>query len=169
MFFPGFDRNPESLMGIEGVNVLWVEQAETVGSEMEKVIPTFIRTPGIEFWFSWNPVSRVQWCWTRFNERLRPSDVIAHVNYDANPWWFPHCTECQTRYPWHKAPGPCPQCGGEKWPGLREFERERHAMEVEEPDRYTHVYLGMPDAATHRNKSSPTTWRLIACARTSWA
>ena len=54
MFFPGFDRNPEAFLGIEGVNVLWVEQADPVGSEMEKVIPTFIRTPGIELWFSWN-------------------------------------------------------------------------------------------------------------------
>ena len=145
MFFPGFDRNPESLMGIEGVNVLWVEQAETVGSEMEKVIPTFIRTPGIELWFSWNASKRNQWCWQRFKEHQRSTDVVAHVNYNDNPWWFVHCSACMERYPWDEAGGACAKCGGEKLPGLVEFERERQAIEVGEPDRYEHVYLGVPD------------------------
>ena len=145
MFLPGFDRNPESLMGIEGVNVLWVEQAETVGSEMEKVIPTFIRTPGIELWFSWNASKRNQWCWQRFKENRRSTDVVAHVNYNDNPWWFVHCSACMERYPWGEAGGACAKCGGEKLPGLVEFERERQAIEVGEPDRYEHVYLGVPD------------------------
>ena len=86
VWFPGFDRHPESLMSAEGVDVLWVEQAETVGNEMEKIVPT-IRKAGSELWYSWNPTDRMQWCWNRFVANPRPGDVSVHVNYDDNPWF----------------------------------------------------------------------------------
>ena len=35
--------------------------------------------------------------------------------------------------------------GGAKLPGLVEFERDRQAIEIGEPDRYECVYLGVPD------------------------
>ena len=38
MWFPGFNRHPESLMSTEAMDVLWIEQAETIGSEMELII-----------------------------------------------------------------------------------------------------------------------------------
>ena len=88
VWFPGFDRHPESLMSAEGVDVLWVEQAETIGGEMEKIVPS-IRKPGSELWFSWNPTDRLQWCWQRFVDNPRPDDVSVHVNYDDNPWFPP--------------------------------------------------------------------------------
>ena len=86
MWFPGFHRHPESLVGTEGMDVLWIEQAETIGEEMEKIIPT-VRKPGSELWFSWNPAQRAQWCWRRFEVNPRSDDVSIHVNYDMNPWF----------------------------------------------------------------------------------
>ena len=35
-FFPGFNRNPQSLMSAEGVDILWIEQSETVEQETMK-------------------------------------------------------------------------------------------------------------------------------------
>ena len=95
MFFPGFNRHPESLMSAEGVDVLWIEQAETIGTEMEKIIPT-IRAIGSELWFSWNPARRAQWCWRRFVARPRSGDVSVLVNYSDNPW-FPWELELERR------------------------------------------------------------------------
>ena len=86
MFFPGFDRNPRSLMSAEGVDILWVEQAETLTDEMEIIGPT-IRAPGSELWFTWNPDMRTQWCWKRFVQNPREGDVSALVNYAQNPWF----------------------------------------------------------------------------------
>ena len=85
-FFPGFNRSPRSLMSTEGVDILWIEQAETLQDEMELIVPT-IRAEGSELWFSWNPTDRTQWCWQRFAERPRPDDVIAWCNWDDNPWF----------------------------------------------------------------------------------
>lgn len=86
MWFPGFNRHPESLLGTEGMDVLWIEQAETIADEMEKIVPT-VRAPGSELWFSWNPMQRMQWCWRRFVANPRPGDVSVHVNYYDNPWF----------------------------------------------------------------------------------
>ena len=116
MFFPGFNRNVRSLMSAEGVDVLWIEQAETLGGEMEIIAPT-IRKPGSEIWLTWNPISRAQWCWKRFQAAPRDGDMVIEANYDRNPW-FP-----------------------------KELDDERRAMHVEEPERYAHVWLGKPDDA----------------------
>ena len=96
-FFPGFNRNPQSLMSAEGVDILWVEQAETLGDEMELIVPT-IRAPGSELWFSWNPTERLQWCWQRFAVNPRPADVVVWCNYDDNPWFPDELEEERVRF-----------------------------------------------------------------------
>ena len=73
MWFPGFDRNSGSLVGTEGMDVLWIEQAETLSTEMERIVPT-VRKPGSEIWLSWNPMTRAQWTWKRF------------VSSPSSPW-----------------------------------------------------------------------------------
>ena len=119
MWFPGFNRNPDSLRSTHAIDVLWIEEAQTLGDEMELIIPTVFRDDNdmAEIWLSWNPIRRTDWVWKRFGKgmELRLGDISVHVNYNDNPW-FP--------------------------PGL---ERERTAFLNEEPDRYAHVYLGLPD------------------------
>ena len=97
MWFPAFERNTESFMSAEGVDVLWVEQAETLLDQMRTIAPT-MRKPGSELWFSWNPAGREQWCWQRFKLRPREGDVSLEINWQHNPWWFPRCTECRRQY-----------------------------------------------------------------------
>ena len=125
MWFPGFDRNPESLRGTEGIDVLWIEEAHTLGDEMELIVPTVFRKDRSEIWFSWNPNGRNQWCWVRFVRRPRDGDVHQHVTYLHNPW-FP-----------------------------KQLDRERLAMIEEDPDRYPHVWLGEPDDAGDGAKILP--------------
>ena len=74
-----------------------------------------IRAPGSELWFSWNPLDRLQWCWQRFAVHPRPDDVIVWCNWNDNPW-FPD-----------------------------ELEEERVRFQLENPDRYQHVWEGTPD------------------------
>ena len=174
MWFPEFSRNPRSLMDVEGMDVLWIEQAETIGDEMEVILPTLFRNQGAEAWFTWNPWQRTQWCWQRFVEKPRPDDVHAHVIWEDNPWWFPNCRECFHRYGWGNDGGECSQlveneggelvlCGGEIAPGLWKLEQERVAFKEEEPDRYPHVYLGLPDDGDADKTVLPYTL-LEACA-----
>ena len=118
MWFPGFDVNPRSFMSVEAVDVLWFEQAELVQEgHMEVIVPSMFRDAEnmAEMWFSWNPFRRDTWCWQRFEVNKRPDDLHIHVTFADNPF-FP--------------------------PGM---ERERQALELEDPERYKHVWLGEPD------------------------
>ena len=147
MWFPGFNRNPESLMSVEDVDVLWIEQAETIGEEMEKIEPS-IRAVGSELWFSWNPNARAQYCWRRFRNNPEPDDCYEHINWYRNPWWHPHCQDCLAQYTFEDIPKVCTSCGSTNIaPGLWELERARRITLKNEPHRYEHVWLGLPDDA----------------------
>lgn len=118
MWFPGFDVNPRSFLSVEAVDVLWIEQAELIqAGHMEIIEPSMFRDPEdlSEMWFSWNPFARNTWCWDRFEANPEPEDLHVHVDYSDNPF-FP--------------------------PGQ---ERQRRRLENRDPERYKHVWLGMPD------------------------
>ena len=89
-----------------------LSRQRTIGAEMEKIIPS-VRAPGSELWFSWNPMARTQWCWERFKVKPRQGDVRSpHVNYDDNPWWYPHCPNCNITIEWESRDDPCWNCEG---------------------------------------------------------
>ena len=144
MWFPGFGHDPDALKGVEGADVLWIEQAERIQDEMESIVPTFVRKPGAEFWLSWNPSTRSQWCWRRFMEQPREEDVAAHVTWEDNPYWFPQCEYCLRPYEWGEDGGECriDDCEGQIKPGLWGLETERKEFELHDPDRYVHVEAG---------------------------
>ena len=93
MSFPGIERGIETFLSKEGLDVLWVEQAEFLTDEhMDYLLPS-IRKTTAERWFVWNPFDRVGWCWQRFVANPRPADLSVKVNYEHNPWW--HLTGLQ--------------------------------------------------------------------------
>ena len=113
--FKGVQRRPESFMSLEGADVFWMEQAEHLEDEM-KVIDPSIRKAGSELWFAWNPFLRSTWCWQRFVDKAKPSDVNLHINWDDNPWWD------QT-----------------------ELEASRLATLEDEPEMYRWIWMGEPN------------------------
>ena len=53
--FEGLANNVQGIRSKEGVNAVWIEEANTVKqSSLDVLIPT-IRRPKSEIWFSWNP------------------------------------------------------------------------------------------------------------------
>ena len=120
--FRGMERNKESMKGLESFNRVWVEQAERL-SEMsaDVMIPTFIRVPGIQFYFTWNPEDRTDWVWRRFVDHPREDDIYFHVTYRDNPWFNPD------------PDNPSPS------------EKERLAYQDENPGRYPHLWEGEPN------------------------
>jgi phage terminase large subunit-like protein len=107
------DHTAESIKSLEGFDVAWVEEAQTLSElSLEFLRPT-IRKPGSELWFSWNPRSALD-AVDQFFRGLRPPDnaVIQKVNFDANPF-FP-----------------------------AELETERRHDKQAKRDRYAHIWLG---------------------------
>lgn len=107
------DHTAESIKSLEGFDIAWVEEAQTLSAlSLEFLRPT-IRKPGSELWFSWNPRS-AQDPVDQFFRGLTPPDnaAIVKVNYPDNPF-FP-----------------------------AELEDERLHDAKANRDRYGHIWLG---------------------------
>lgn len=107
------DHTAESIKSLEGFNVAWVEEAQTLSARSLEMLRPTIRAPGSELWFSWNPRSASDPV-DSFFRGLSPPDnaIIRKINYDQNRF-FP-----------------------------AELEEERVYDRQHNPDRYAHIWLG---------------------------
>ncbi|HIU85190.1 MAG TPA: PBSX family phage terminase large subunit [Candidatus Aphodousia gallistercoris] len=87
IIFSGLLRNEQSIKSKEGVDICWVEEAQTVSeSSWETLIPT-IRKDGSEIWLSFNPLNADDPTTQRFVENPPPEAYVRKVNYDENPYF----------------------------------------------------------------------------------
>lgn len=82
--FKGLKGNVQSVKSTEGVDICWVEEAQTVSkSSWEVLIPT-IRKPGSEIWVTMNPDQADDPTYVRFISNTPPDTIIELVNYYDN-------------------------------------------------------------------------------------
>lgn len=75
------DHTAESIKSLEGFDVAWVEEAQSISARsMELLLPT-IRKPHSEIWFTWNPQNHDDPV-----ELLKNDMVHVTVNYTENPF-----------------------------------------------------------------------------------
>lgn len=86
--FAGLRSNIETVRSLEGIDIVWIEEANTVSkTSLEVLIPT-IRKPGSEIWASWNPRFPTDPIDSFFNEVNCPPDTkLITANYYDNPWF----------------------------------------------------------------------------------
>ena len=85
--FAGLRRDPKKVKSTEGIDIAWVEEADTISNEsLDLLIPT-IRKPDSEIWFTFNPDSPEDPVYTRFVKTERPDAIVRKVNFDDNPWF----------------------------------------------------------------------------------
>ena len=78
------DHTAESIKSLEGFDVAWVEEAQSISSRsLELLIPT-IRTQGSELWFSWNPTYEDDAIENLFNTLDETNSTLIHSNYSQN-------------------------------------------------------------------------------------
>lgn len=97
--YKGAARNPDSIQSAQGYKYSWFEEAHRASEQsLDKLIPTIIRNPGAECWFSANPQSSGDAFSKRFiNPYLKQLEkdgyyeddihLIIVVNWRDNPWW----------------------------------------------------------------------------------
>lgn len=86
-FFEGLWRNIDSIKSIDGVDICWVEEANTVSEDSwKKLIPT-IRKPGSEIWASFNPELKTDAAYQRFVINPPPGAIVRKVSWRDNPWF----------------------------------------------------------------------------------
>lgn len=114
IIFQGMQNHTaDSIKSLEGYDVAWVEEAQTLSQRSLDLLRPTIRKEGSELWFTWNP---------RFptdpvdmllrSDNPPPDSIVVRANYMDNPW-FPDVLREEM-----------------------EYDRSR------DPDKYAHVWLG---------------------------
>ena len=87
IFFMGLWNNIDSIKSVDGVDICWVEEANTVSEESwKKLIPT-IRKPGSEIWVSFNPELKMDAAYQRFVINPPKNALVKQVSWRDNPWF----------------------------------------------------------------------------------
>jgi len=77
----------ESIKSYEGVDIVWVEEAQTVSSKSWKILVPTIRKPDSEIWVSFNPDLDTDPTYQRFVINTPPDAVVVKMNYSDNKWF----------------------------------------------------------------------------------
>lgn len=145
-FFKGVHMNVYSIKSMEGIDILWLEEAQTISKASWDILVPTIRKPGSEIWATFNPENDDDPTYTRFvevdtegNEKSVNNENVLSlcINWRDNPW-FPE--ELRKEMEWmretdpdlyeHIWEGKCKvnsdaQIFNKKW-AIREFEPEDH-------------------------------------------
>lgn len=87
----------ESIKSFEGVDRVWVEEAQAVSKRSWDVLIPTIRKPGSEIWITYNPELETDETHQRFCLNPPPDAMVAQMNYSDNPW-FPEVLENERRH-----------------------------------------------------------------------
>lgn len=77
----------ESIKSLEGYDIAWVEEAQSLSQRSLDMLRPTIRKEGSEIWFSWNPDSEDDPVDVFFRQQGRDDAICVKVNYDSNPWF----------------------------------------------------------------------------------
>lgn len=107
------NHNAESIKSLEGYDVAWVEEAQTLSQRSLDLLRPTIRRPGSELWFSWNPNFPTDPVDALLRgENPPPDSTVVRANYRDNPW-LPDVLQQELAYD-----------------------------QARDPDKFAHVWLG---------------------------
>lgn len=114
IIFQGMQNHTaDSIKSLEGYDIAWVEEAQSLSQRSLDLLRPTIRKPGSEIWFSWNPNKSTDPVDVLLRGDNPPPDaVVIEVNFHDNPW-FPDVLRAEM-----------------------EYDKKR------DPDKYVHVWQG---------------------------
>ena len=80
--FRGLWNNEQSIKSIEGIDIAWVEEAQTVSTNSIEVLTPTVRKPGSQIIYTYNRLMEDDPVHTRLVNEGRPNTLIINVNYD---------------------------------------------------------------------------------------
>lgn len=112
--FYGLWRSIDEIKSMEGVDVLWIEEAHNLTEEQWKILEPTIRASSSEIWVIFNPKLATDFAYKRFVVNPPPNTIVRKINHDENPFLSETMREII------------------------------EAMRRDDPDEYAHVYGGEP-------------------------
>lgn len=89
--------NAANIKSLEGFDIAWVEEAQTLSqASLDMLLPT-IRKEQSEIWFSWNPRFRTDPVDVYFRKNKPAGAAVVQINWDDNPW-FPTVLKTQMEH-----------------------------------------------------------------------
>lgn len=107
------NHTAESIKSLEGYDIAWVEEAQSLSQRSLDLLRPTIRKPGSELWFSWNPNFATDPVDVLLRgEKPPPDSEVVKANYRDNPW-LPDVLKAEL-----------------------EYDQKR------DPDKFAHIWLG---------------------------
>jgi len=106
IIFQGMQNHTaDSIKSLEGYDIAWVEEAQSLSQKSLDLLRPTIRKEGSELWFSWNPDQDTDPVDAFFRgDTLPPDAVLVNANYKDNPW-FPDVLRVEMEYDRGRDPG----------------------------------------------------------------
>jgi phage terminase large subunit len=91
IIFQGMQNHTaDSIKSLEGFDIAWVEEAQSLSQRSLDLLRPTIRKPGSELWFSWNPNRPSDPVDALLRGEDRPgSAIVTEANWADNPWLPP--------------------------------------------------------------------------------
>ena len=112
--FYGLWKSIDEVKGLEGIDVLWLEEAHNLTEDQWKTLEPTIRKGGSQVWVVFNPQLVTDFAYRRFVRNPPPGTIIRKINFDENPFLSQTMKDII------------------------------EAAKAEDIDEYTHQYLGEP-------------------------
>lgn len=79
--------NADNIKSLEGYDIAWVEEAQTLSQRSLDLLRPTLRKDGSELWFSWNPRFKTDPVDAFFRKNPPEDAVSVLVNWRDNPWF----------------------------------------------------------------------------------
>lgn len=108
------DQDIQKIKSLEGVDIAWIEEAQTITKKSWSILEPTIRKDGSEIWISMNRETETDALWKLVAEKPDKRTLVCCVNYYDNPF--------------------CPE----------EIKIQAQKCREENPEDYAHIWLGAP-------------------------
>ena len=85
--FVGLKNNVANVKSYEGVDICWVEEAQTTSRLSWNILIPTIRKEGSEIWVTFNPELETDETYQRFVLHPPENAVVQKINWSDNPWF----------------------------------------------------------------------------------
>jgi phage terminase large subunit len=94
--FSGLKNNVTNIKSFEGVDICWVEEAQSVSKRSWDVLIPTIRKQDSEIWITFNPELESDETYQRFVLKPPENAIIQKIGWQDNPW-FPETLDLERR------------------------------------------------------------------------
>lgn len=91
--FAGLRNQISKIKSFEGIDIVWVEEAERISKHSWNILIPTIRKPGSEIWVTFNPDQEQDATYQRFVMHLPKDCFSKKVSWQDNPWLSPELQE----------------------------------------------------------------------------